>query len=219
MMILNQCRQHALGDRIARKGAENPAARHILEEAKAKAMNSRKTPLTINAELEEAQPGRAVQGCVAKARRLSQKELVSIQDTNTFLDERTFSPEHPVPTSGLLCLWKTIRPSCCGYVVSFGNMLHTWVKVLEQHQKTWPQHEVVTQVDYTGDLLINNSKVGVIGLPIYHRCKEGTVQNMRWRKALVPGCVVINPHEDAQRYRIGLAMPKVSLPKCVSTRA
>ena len=42
---------HTLGDRIARKGAEEPVARYILQEAKAKALASNKRPSEINAEL------------------------------------------------------------------------------------------------------------------------------------------------------------------------
>ena len=64
----------ALGDRIARKGAANPAARHLLEEAKSIAVSSRKRPLVINSELEQALPGKAAQSSVAKIRRKIQAD-------------------------------------------------------------------------------------------------------------------------------------------------
>jgi hypothetical protein len=191
---------HAAGDRVARKDAKNPVPRHVLEQAKQMAVDNNKRPVLINAELESPLPGRSLQSSVAKRRKKSLGDPVTVQSLQQWLEKRRLNDDDEVPKQGCQVLWTDVRQVYIGFVFAFGNLLHRFLDILEQCDI---QPRIVTQCDYTGDLLLCGAHLGVIGLPVYHRSKEGTDAERRWRKALVPGCLVVNPFEDADHYVLG----------------
>ena len=190
------------GTDVARRDAKNPVPRHMLQQAKQMGIDNSKRPLAINADLEIPLPGRTVQSSVAKARRKSLGDAVTVQSLRDWLEKRRLGDDDNVPTQGCQVLWTDIRQVYIGFVFIFGNVSHRFLDILEQCDVR-PLPPLVTQCDYTGDLLLCGARLGVIGLPVYHRSKEGTVAERRWRKALVPGCLVVNPFEDADHYVFG----------------
>ena len=75
----------------------------------------------------------------------------------------------------------------------------------------------VAQCDYTGEIVWQGYKLGIIGFPIYRRVRhcDAPRQDRRWRKLLIPGCFMINPWEDSDHYHIGFRWSKSVIASCL----
>ena len=139
-----------------------------------------------------------------------------LQELTQYLTEKSCDlDQESLPRSGLVVLWKDVRQIYTGFCFSFANLVNKFLDVVQSSGATVA---MMTQCDYTGDLVYSGDHIGVLGLPLYHRSREGTVSQRRWWKCLIPATVVYSPWEDADHYTIGFRNLRKLLSKMCEDR-